>query len=640
MTTPILELAELTEAELLAFEKLNDSFWALDAIVQLTVLDKDLLTPPEDAAQGDRYIVPTGATGEWANKAPRIAYKTLEGWRFRTPRNGWLAVVQDENNSLYIYADIAWEPFSGSGSAGGSNDYASSTPDNPYDLDFSSAAAHEITLHEDVVLRPSNATAGKVSKVELITRQDDVGGFIVTFPAGTYWPGGTEPPVSRAARTVHRYEIETFDGGITLYARLLGGSFYNANGTPAPYPTSDDPYWPYVSYLLHMDGNDAESIFTDERGHAVTVVSSTHIPTTTTADKKFGTAAAKFYSPSLPPFVDYNDPTVVNYLTFAPAPENDLTVQDFTIECWIRNPGGVSDSFNTHTVWMKPGLNSGSAGMFAYISLGHLALAYISPIPGQSHLFSTYNAPADALITDSEFRHVFIARRAGVFYVGVNGFVWSDGVVRSSDVDLSTQPLNIGGGYMPGGYAGDYFYADLEIDEFRLTLGQARYAPEIPVALSESHYFGTYIVPAIRFEAPTVTYTPDVARRTRKVGATWTTMSTAELDTPASDVVVHIANKAIIRGATVLTQGGPGFMEIDIRKDALANWPSGSANSICLGGSPSTKPSITGGYYYRNTDVSGMWLTYLDREDVLTFHLESTSEFSEITITLDIEEVQ
>ena len=35
----------------------NDAVRALDALVQLMVLDKDLATPPGSPANGDRYIV-------------------------------------------------------------------------------------------------------------------------------------------------------------------------------------------------------------------------------------------------------------------------------------------------------------------------------------------------------------------------------------------------------------------------------------------------------------------------------------------------------------------------------------------------------------------------------------------------------
>lgn len=110
MKTPILELAEVTEADTPAFEEINDAFWALDAVVQLAVVSRVLTVPPIDAEQGDRYIIPSGATGVWANRTSKIAYFTLQGWRFRTPRPGWIAVVIDENNTVYVFQQITWEP--------------------------------------------------------------------------------------------------------------------------------------------------------------------------------------------------------------------------------------------------------------------------------------------------------------------------------------------------------------------------------------------------------------------------------------------------------------------------------------------------------------------------------------------------
>jgi len=42
----------------------NEAIRALDAIVQLSVLSRQQLSPPIDAVNGDRYIVPVNATDQ------------------------------------------------------------------------------------------------------------------------------------------------------------------------------------------------------------------------------------------------------------------------------------------------------------------------------------------------------------------------------------------------------------------------------------------------------------------------------------------------------------------------------------------------------------------------------------------------
>ena len=41
----------------------NEALRILDGLVQLSVLDRDLTSPPGSPADGDRYIVASGATG-------------------------------------------------------------------------------------------------------------------------------------------------------------------------------------------------------------------------------------------------------------------------------------------------------------------------------------------------------------------------------------------------------------------------------------------------------------------------------------------------------------------------------------------------------------------------------------------------
>lgn len=107
MTTPNLQLPEVPEAIQEAADEINAGFRRLDAITQLMVLDKDVTSPPVDAVQGDRYIVPSTAVGTWAGRARSIAFLIPEGWIYLQPRTGWRAYVLDED-SWYVYKATEW----------------------------------------------------------------------------------------------------------------------------------------------------------------------------------------------------------------------------------------------------------------------------------------------------------------------------------------------------------------------------------------------------------------------------------------------------------------------------------------------------------------------------------------------------
>jgi hypothetical protein len=85
----------------------NDGVRALDALVQMAILDRDLAAPPGSPADGARYIVATGPTGVWAGHAGHIAAFQDGAWAFYVPREGWVSWVADED-ILVAYNGTAW----------------------------------------------------------------------------------------------------------------------------------------------------------------------------------------------------------------------------------------------------------------------------------------------------------------------------------------------------------------------------------------------------------------------------------------------------------------------------------------------------------------------------------------------------
>lgn len=85
----------------------NEALRALDALVQLSVKDRDLAVPPGSPGEGDRYIVAGSPTGVWAGHAADIAVWQDGAWDFHDPREGWRCWVEDENAFL-IFNGSAW----------------------------------------------------------------------------------------------------------------------------------------------------------------------------------------------------------------------------------------------------------------------------------------------------------------------------------------------------------------------------------------------------------------------------------------------------------------------------------------------------------------------------------------------------
>jgi len=75
----------------------NEALRILDGLVQLSVLDRDLTAPPVSPADGDQYIVGSGATGDWAGWDLNVALLTDGAWLRLPPRTGWrLWVLAEE----------------------------------------------------------------------------------------------------------------------------------------------------------------------------------------------------------------------------------------------------------------------------------------------------------------------------------------------------------------------------------------------------------------------------------------------------------------------------------------------------------------------------------------------------------------
>ncbi|MBN9245291.1 MAG: DUF2793 domain-containing protein [Mesorhizobium sp.] len=90
----------------------NEALVALDAIIQLAVLDKDVGAPPLSPGEGDRYLVAAGADGGWVGRDGAVAAWQDGAWVFYAPRPGWRAWVGDEG-CLYVFDGAGWTALAG-----------------------------------------------------------------------------------------------------------------------------------------------------------------------------------------------------------------------------------------------------------------------------------------------------------------------------------------------------------------------------------------------------------------------------------------------------------------------------------------------------------------------------------------------
>lgn len=97
--TPNLGLELVPSNSFQPWVQVNDALQVLDALVQLTVQDKDAATPPTTVSgdAGKRWIIGASPTGAWAGQAGAIALCTGANlWRIIPSKDGFEAWVIDE----------------------------------------------------------------------------------------------------------------------------------------------------------------------------------------------------------------------------------------------------------------------------------------------------------------------------------------------------------------------------------------------------------------------------------------------------------------------------------------------------------------------------------------------------------------
>lgn len=230
----------------------------------------------------------------------------------------------------------------------------------------------------------------------------------------------------------------------------LGGAARARYHAPAGGGGSD-PNFANVTLLIHMDGADNGTTFTDVTGKTVTRLDTV----TKTGEKKYGTASAYFDGTGDYLYVPYTTAAFRWWDT------------NFTIEAWIFpiTPLDVQASSNI------PGLigNCSVGGSAAYWAFG--------PNNSRELLFYYWNGGSNSLastelVTADAWNHIAMTHKAGS---GIK--LWVNGVGTPSYASVSGTPQD------STSYAlliGHCFGGDIKayVDEIRITKGVERYTAD------------------------------------------------------------------------------------------------------------------------------------------------------------------
>lgn len=107
--TPNLGLPYLLSNQAQKHVTLNESLRALDGLLQLSVLARDVLSPPADPGEGNRYLIGGDADGDWTGQGGKIALFADGGWLYFAPQTGWRVWIEAER-LLLVFDGESWVP--------------------------------------------------------------------------------------------------------------------------------------------------------------------------------------------------------------------------------------------------------------------------------------------------------------------------------------------------------------------------------------------------------------------------------------------------------------------------------------------------------------------------------------------------
>lgn len=104
--SPNLQLPYLLSSQNQKHLVLNESLLKLDNLVMMKILSNLVTEPPNSPQDGDKYIIPSNANGEWQGKTNKIAVFNNLTWDYIYPNNGFLAYLENEKQYLSFFDNL------------------------------------------------------------------------------------------------------------------------------------------------------------------------------------------------------------------------------------------------------------------------------------------------------------------------------------------------------------------------------------------------------------------------------------------------------------------------------------------------------------------------------------------------------
>lgn len=278
-----------------------------------------------------------------------------------------------------------------------------------------------------------------------------VDGVLVGSTSDSRNYSNTTTPLAIGAPSHIRNAAYDFDGHIDEVRVTKGIARYTDDFTPpsAPFPNygasgpRTDPDYDKVVLHCHFDGEPGSTTFVDQKGHALTPLSSGATPALQAVDSRFGG-------------------TCLNAASYARAgvrsisTDYNLGTQDFTIEFFARayisgHTARVLTIYNADRTAIALGLRTRNSDNQAGLTVN-----------GTQH-----SLVFGALASTSNPSHVAIVRS------GSEIKLYTAGVLRQT-VSIGSSSIDTNGELWIGGEPGVSLY-ECAIDEFRFTKGVARY---------------------------------------------------------------------------------------------------------------------------------------------------------------------
>lgn len=227
---------------------------------------------------------------------------------------------------------------------------------------------------------------------------------------------------------------------------------------PYRFATGDsDPYWANVVLLMHMDGSNGSTTFTDQKGHTVTANGNAQI---STAQSKFGGAALLLDGTG-------------DYLSLAASSDWSFSTGDFTVEAWVYIAGNSAlDGSSRRTAIIT---SVASASVFTGVI--HILGDSTTTGTGLSLYDGTNTVSVTGAISQNAWHHIAVCRSGTSLRFFLDGTQMGATQTYSASFGDATNALKIGGSTITSynmvlnGY----------LDEIRITKGYARYTSNFTV---------------------------------------------------------------------------------------------------------------------------------------------------------------